>query len=96
MPIKPDVAFAPKKNPRMARPRKEVDTSTYTGRFAVRLKTLREKAGMSHEEAAEQIGVTPTAIYHWESARITPSLEKFPKISETYKVKRAKDLLPNQ
>ena len=71
----------------MARPRKAVDTSTYTGRFAVRLKSLREKAGLTQEEAAEHIGVTATAIYHWESGRMIPSLEKFPKISEVFGVK---------
>ena len=80
----------------MTRPRKEVDTSTFTGRFAVRLKTLREKAELTHEEAAEQIGVSPTTIYHWESARVRPDIQKFPQIAEIYKVKRAKDLLPNQ
>ena len=81
---------------RMARPRKEVDTSTYTGRFAVRLKSLREKAGLSHEEVAEQIGVSATTIYHWESGRMVPSVERFPAIAETYNLKRPKDILPSQ
>ena len=80
----------------MNRPRKTVDTSTYEGRFAERLKILRTKAGLSHEEAALQIGVSTTAIYHWESGRIIPALGRFPKISEVYNVKKTKDLLPNE
>jgi len=49
------------------RQRKPVDTSTYEGRFAVRLKNLREKAGYSVEQLAEISGVPRTTIYNWES-----------------------------
>jgi len=78
------------------RPRKEVDVSTYEGRFAARLKALREKAGLSHEEAAEQIGVSSTTVYHWESGRVIPAVPKFPKISEAYGVGKTRYLLPNE
>jgi DNA-binding XRE family transcriptional regulator len=49
------------------RNRKKVDTSTYSGRFAIRLKTLREKAGMSVDELAEKSGIPRTTLYNWES-----------------------------
>ena len=79
-----------------ARSRNPIDTTTYSGRFAARLKELREKAKLTPEQVAEKIGVTPTAIYHWESGRMVPALEKFPKISAAYKLKKTKDLMPNE
>ena len=79
----------------MSRSRKEIDVTTFEGRFAVRLKQLREKVGLSVDEAAEAIGVSGTTLYDWEGGRIIPAVPKFPKISEVYKVKRPKDLLPN-
>jgi transcriptional regulator with XRE-family HTH domain len=75
--------------------RKEVDTSTYAGRFAVRLKTLRTKAGLTPEEAADAIGVTATAIYHWESGLKIPAVPKFPVIAKAYNLKSVRFLLPN-
>jgi len=80
----------------MARPRKKIDLKTYEGRFAWRLMVLREKAGLTVEEAAEKIGVHWTSVYDWERARKRPDIRKLPKISEIYKVKKAKDLLPNE
>jgi len=82
--------------PAMARPRKKIDLDTYEGRFAWRLMVLREKAGLTVEEAAEQIGVSVITLYDWEGSRKRPDLRKLPKISEVYKVKKAKDLLPNE
>jgi len=76
------------------KPRKPVDVSTYEGRFAVRLRTLREKAKLTHEEAAAQIGVSATAIYHWEAGLKIPAVPKFPQIAEAYNLNRAKDILP--
>jgi len=80
--------------PVMPRPCKEVDVSTYSGRFAVRLKTLREKAGLTHEDVAEALGVTANAIYRWESGLNFPSIPLFPQIAELYKLKRGRDILP--
>ena len=79
-----------------ARPNKAVNLDAYSGRFAARLRELREKAKLTHEEAAAQIGVTATAIYHWESGRMVPALSKFPKIAETYRLKKTRDLFPNE
>ena len=67
----------------MARPRKEVDTSTYTGRFAVRLKSLREKAGMSVDELAEQSGIPKRTLWNWESGEKIPGIEQFPQLAES-------------
>ena len=78
------------------KPRKEVDTSTYTGRFAVRLKTLREKAGYTVEEFAEALEVSLNTIYSWECGTNSPNVANFPKIAEVLKLKKTRDLFPNE
>ena len=80
----------------MSPARKPIDLDTYEGRIAWRLRALRKKAGLTVEEAAEQIGVAPTTLYGWETCYHQPKLSDLPKISEIYKVKKAKDLLPNE
>jgi len=79
--------------PVMPRTRKAVDTSTYTGRFAVRLRSLREKRGMSVEELAEASGVPDKTLYRWESADSAPDIEKFPQLAEALGIK-PRTLLP--
>ena len=79
-----------------ARPRKEIDTSTYEGRVAERLKALRLKAKLTVEQSADALKMVPTAIYGWEAAYSQPKVADFPKIAAVYKVKKAKDLLPNE
>ena len=67
---------------KMARPRKEVDQSTYEGRFAARLKALREKAGLSHEEVAEAVEVDTRTIYYWEAGKTSPQIKYLPFLAE--------------
>ena len=81
---------------RMARPRKAVDTSTYTGRFAVRLKSLREKAGLSVDELAELLEVKVITIYKWEQAKSAPNVADFPKIAESLGLKSIRTLFPEK
>ena len=78
----------------MSPARKPIDLDTYEGRIAWRLRALRKKAGLTVEEAAEQIGVSAGTIYHWERAINAPHIWILPKISKIYKVKKAKNLLP--
>lgn len=78
------------------RPSKKVDTSTYTGRFAARLKELREKAGLTPEQFAEQLAVSDQAIYYWESGLRQPKISDLPKIASVLKLKKTRDLLPNE
>jgi len=56
------------------RNRKPVDVSTYEGRFAVRLRTLREKTGMTVEELAQKTGIQRSKLYFWESGTHAASL----------------------
>ena len=81
---------------RMSRPRKPVDTSTYEGRFAVRLRMLREKAGYTPESFAEELGMSKIAIYKWEQAKAAPNVADFPKIAEALQLKSIRTLFPEK
>lgn len=60
----------------MSRKRKEVDTSTYQGRFAVRLRTLREKRKMTVDELSEKCGIPKRTLFSWESATRKPQVDE--------------------
>jgi len=76
--------------------RKEPDASTYAGRFAIRLKQLREKTKMTPQELAEKLGVTATTIYSWESTHRSPHITDFQRLAEALNLKKVKDLFPNE
>jgi transcriptional regulator with XRE-family HTH domain len=75
--------------------RKQPDTSTYAGRFAVRLKTLREKAGLTVEEMAGALEISATSIYRWEADLRQPQISDLPKIADALSVK-IRVLLPEK
>ena len=77
-----------------ARPRKTIDTSTYTGRFAARLKELREKKKLTVEELAEKSGIPVQTLYCWESMSRTPAIDRFPELAKALGVK-VRFLMPN-
>jgi transcriptional regulator with XRE-family HTH domain len=65
----------------MSPARKEPDKTSYAGRFAIRLRKLREDAGLSVIEVAEAMGVTPTTVYDWESTKSQPQISQLPQIA---------------
>jgi len=67
----------------MSRQRKEIDTSTYTGKFALRLRELREKRGLSVDELAEKTGLSKRTLFSWEAATYSPSIEQLPTIADS-------------
>ncbi len=69
-----------------ARPRKEIDTTTYEGRFAARLKMLREKAKLTPEEVAEAVGVARSAYFNWEAGSNSPHVKYFPGLASAFGV----------
>ena len=71
----------------MARPRKEVDTSTYAGKFAVHIKALREKRKLSVQELAEKSGLNISTLYYWESATASPLIDQLPTLADALGVK---------
>jgi transcriptional regulator with XRE-family HTH domain len=56
---------------------------------------LREKAKLTIEEAADSLEVSISTIYKYEDGSRTPLVADFPRIAELYRVKRFKDLLPD-
>jgi transcriptional regulator with XRE-family HTH domain len=79
----------------MPRPRNEVDTSTYEGRFAVRLRMLREKSGWSVEEFAAKTGISIATLYSWENASRSPVSNDLLVVAKTLNV-NVRTLLPNE
>ena len=79
-----------------ARPRKEIDLSSYEGRFAARLKSLREKAKMTPEQVAEALGVKPRIIYCYEDGTHAPKVGAYPTLAELFKLKKINSLLPEK
>ena len=74
----------------------EIDTSTYSGRFAVRLRELREKAGLSVQEVSMTIGVPERTLYGWEAAYSEPRYDILPVLAALYGVKSPRTLLPER
>lgn len=74
--------------------RKELDMDTYSGRFAARLKELREKAKITAKEAASRLGVSETTVFFWESGTRQPKISDLPKIAEAYSLRKTRDVLP--
>ena len=73
-----------------ARPRKTIDTSSYTGRFAARLKELREKTGLSVEQLSEKSGIPAKTLWNWESGIRQPLIGQLPQLAESLKIKIGK------
>jgi transcriptional regulator with XRE-family HTH domain len=71
----------------MGRPLLPVDETKYSGRFAARMRKLREKTGMTGEQLAEAITnagfyCQARTYYGWESAKRIPSIDSLPAIAE--------------
>ena len=79
---------------RMSPARKEPDKTTYSGRFAIRLRRLREDAGLTHEQIANSLGVTVTTYYRWESGENFPKPDLLPIISKALGLKKTRTLMP--
>jgi transcriptional regulator with XRE-family HTH domain len=59
----------------MSRKRKEIDTTTYAGKFALHLRSLREERKMTVEELSEKSGIPRRTIFSWESATRKPQID---------------------
>ena len=82
-------------------PLREIDQSTFPGRFAARLRSLRERKKLTGEQVAEKISragysVSSRAYYAWEGAERQPPLEAFPAIAKVFGLKSPRFLLPSE
>ena len=57
-----------------------------------KLREAREGQGMSQEELAEAVGVTPQTISDWEQGYTTPYLRNRHKLCEIFGVEHPRDL----
>lgn len=78
---------------------KKPDETTYSGRFAARLRMLREKRGLTVQQVAEAIReagnkLTDRTYYSWEAGQYTPPFETLPAIADALSVKTVGGLFP--
>ncbi len=80
---------------------KKADESTYAGRFAARLRELREKAGLSVDAmstamCAAGYETTSKSLYNWESAFRQPPIDAYPFLASVLQLKSIRALLPEK
>jgi transcriptional regulator with XRE-family HTH domain len=51
-----------------------------------RIKRLRQKRQLTLQAVADELGLTPAAISHWESGRITPKPRKLQELAKALQV----------
>ena len=78
----------------MSPARKEPDTRIYSGRFAARLRMLREKAGVTQEDVAVKLGITVRTVYKWEQGVHFPTPDQLPLLKELFGLKSVQALFP--
>jgi transcriptional regulator with XRE-family HTH domain len=80
----------------MSPARKEPDTRFYSGRLAVRLRSLREKTELTPEEVAEKMGVSLATVYNWESGYSFPNTEQLLLYANVLGLKSVRTLFPEK
>ena len=83
----------------MSPAQKQPDQSSYRGRFAARLRMLREKTGMTGQEFAQALRnsgykLGERTYYDWESGGGSPPIEVYPLLAKLLKQKSPRTLLP--
>jgi len=79
----------------MSPARIEPDARMYSGRLAARLRTLREKAGLSIEDMVSLTGIPQRTLYSWEAGFRMPPYDTLPTLAEALGVK-VRTLLPDE
>ena len=88
----------PQEGKDVAKKRKAVDQTSYSGRAAARLVKLREEAGLSVDEVVEKVNkagfeISGSAYRHWEGALRQINWDAIPAICKALKTK-PRDLVP--
>ncbi len=86
---------SPASPPTMGRKPSEPQLDSFAGRFAARIRELREKRGKDPEQIAEMLGVAVTTYRGWENGSRVPSIAIFPELAESLGVS-VRSLLPEK
>lgn len=46
------------------------------------IKKMREEKGLSQRRLADKVGVTPAAVYQWETGRAVPTLDNLVSLAD--------------
>lgn len=76
------------------RRRVDVDTSTYTGKLAARVRQLREDKGFSIEDLADRVGISAQTMYAYEANRRAIDPDLYPKLAKALGAKTLEDFFP--
>ena len=79
----------------MSPARIEPNKTTYSGRFAARLRSLRERADLTIEDMVAKTGFPQRTIYRWEAGYRMPPVDAYPILAEALGVK-VRTLLPDK
>jgi len=74
--------------------RKEPDKTTYSGRFAIRLRRLRDSAGLTCDQIANTLGINLATYYRWESGENAPKPDMLPLISQALGLQMTREIFP--
>lgn len=83
----------------MAPAARPADESTYSGRFAARLRMLREKTGMSGQQfvealQAQGLSIKQSGYYSWESGQSEPPFDSLPTLAKCLALSSPRLLFP--
>jgi ribosome-binding protein aMBF1 (putative translation factor) len=79
---------------RVGRKRHDPDTSTYSGRIADRVRSLRESKRLTVEALADKSGIGLKALYAYESGTRTIPPDVYPALARALGCKTAADFFP--
>ncbi len=78
------------------RPPNPPDLTTFSGRFAARLRRLRERRNLTVAEVAEVLGVSDQAVYHWESGHHQPAIALLPALAKLFGMASPRSVIPEE
>ncbi len=79
---------------------KPIDDSSYSGRFAIRLRELREKAGLTVDQVVEAMdragySIAARSFYNWEQGRRDTPFDALPALAKALG-QNVRNLMPKE
>lgn len=83
----------------MARQQKDPDMETYSGRVSAKIRSMREKAGLTVEDVVKKMqkngySVSVPTFYKWESGERKFNLDAIPAFAKSLKIKNLQEVFP--